>query len=308
LQSARDASQVKVSDDTKRRALEWWKQTHGVTPEQLVELVGEPVERWSGEDLTLLRDLGRALRNGEVTLEESFEVRQPPPEGQAPAQPTGMAALGGVQPAKAPAAKPAGDGEGMEVGKLKNDLQVTLTQLGARAAPALEELGLDPRLPVAKWDQGAQALRIILRALQARLAAPPVAQPAAPQPGVREKLKAEIHEELKRLGKDDSERALVGLGVDLTRAVGTWRHSDESLAAILERLKGWGSPEGERRRKLADELAAILEQIGAEGACYDVLEKSDLPPTPFVEWTPEQLEKGLAALRDLAARRQAAKE
>ncbi|MFH1110957.1 MAG: hypothetical protein V1790_17425 [Planctomycetota bacterium] len=57
----------------------------GVIPSDLINYLGKPVEQWRDEDVTTLRELGTAIKEGETTFQQALKIRYTaaePPEGE----------------------------------------------------------------------------------------------------------------------------------------------------------------------------------------------------------------------------------
>lgn len=299
LRAARDASRVEASPERIEKAVQFWAE-QGVTLEQLVELVGDAPDRWSSDDLTNLRDLGRAVKAGDATIEEAFGAPAGKGARKTTGQPTGADALGGK---KEPEKEPEVD-TGLEV--LRTQIRDELTALGAGAAKALSMQGIDHRKPVDQWPHGQEGLKMVLTFLTNwRKISTPKPEGAAAEVS-REDLKTAIEAQVERLGQGRVCEVLV-LDPEKWRPVSSWRLSDSSLAEVLAKLEAAEPPKAAgpvppKNNALAARINELCNEIDNEAACHSALAEAGVPSVPWLELDDDTARLAITTLRSLRER------
>jgi len=307
LAAARASSQVQASPERIRDAVSWWAD-QGVSLEQLVELVGEPPDRWSNDDLTKVRDLGKAMKDGEITKAEIFGAGSTKPATAKKAgQPTGADALGGkaTEPEKkpSPTADPAVDAARAEA--MKARITDALTKLGAKAKQTLDMFKLPADTPVANWTLNLGQLEMAMNSLEGFAG---IGQPQGDHAGMsRDELKTAIQAELGRLGKDLFCQTL-GLAPATFEPVITWRYRDNTLRDLLAKLEAVEVEQDPselavlqaRVQEVFDEVSGF--ESTRDAACWAALAEASVPEVPHTELTAEQCNTAIEALQDLGRR------
>jgi hypothetical protein len=116
IATLRDGDTVDPTSARKKILDAFWR--YGVTPAQIAELLGHPIEQTNPAEMTLLRSYGTALKEGEATWASIFEAH------------TGNAAAGSAATQSTTAPTKGTEGLKAAVGKKKTD--------AAPAAPAAE--------------------------------------------------------------------------------------------------------------------------------------------------------------------------
>lgn len=311
LRAARDASKVKVTDGKIQAAVNWWAE-QGVTLEQLVGLVGESPDRWTSEELTKVRDLGKAMKDGEITLEEIFGDSRPRPAAAQASQPTGSDALGGKKPGPAP--EPEEPKVDPEAEALKARITDILTELGPHAVKALQLQGIDARVPVDAWEMPSAALQQLLTFLEnwKRVTTADAPAPRPIEKWSRDELKAGIQEHVERIGID---MACDVLQLDRTKwePVSTWRAHDKTLIQLYVKLRQVviEEPDAPALVDLQKRLAELFDEASGpdsvrDSACWSALEEAGVPSKPWMELTEAECTTAIEALNALRQRLQQA--
>jgi|APSaa5957512622_1039677.scaffolds.fasta_scaffold05049_7 hypothetical protein len=165
--AAKEAAMVEATPERIEKAIKWWAEM-GVSVERLSATLKKDVENWGSHELTLLRDYGRSIRDGQVKVDD---VIPPAPDREAghTSQPTGTAALGGrTKPKEPPAAtRSPSPITATPRAVIKTQLEQVVSDLGEHAAVELRQLELE--LPVQSWSHSDKTLARFLGQLQARL-------------------------------------------------------------------------------------------------------------------------------------------
>jgi len=306
LRAARESSKVKVTPGKVKKAVDWWAQ-QGVSMDELVALVGEPPDRWTSEILTKVRDLGKAMKDGEVSKAELFGGAPTKPAAQKKAeQPTGADALGGKEPEPKPNTGQDEQAIAAADAAMRSRIVDALTKLGPRAEKVCKMQSIDPKTPVDAWPFKGETLAMVMRFVEgfAGLGNDEAEDEARPAVLTRDELKAAIQDQLVRLGKG---RFCEALGSDPAQfePVNTWRYRANTLVELLAKLQAVEVDDA--LVQLQARLQEVFDEVSGpeskrDAACWDALVQVEVPEVPFNELNAEQCNTAIEALQALKAK------